>query len=252
MIDFKKNSLLFLIGFIGVVSLIPFIPKLLYLQPKPLIVPIPIIQIILTIQTSVILILMVFLGSFFSRKVNLYAPVISAVCKSNSIFDSIRPQVLPGVISGLMGGLTMLIYIEIGKSIIPEEFNIIEKYLSIPWYSKLLYGGITEEIIMRWGLMSFFVWLVYRVSNEGIISNNIYMIGIFISSIIFGVSHLPVIFSLPMPVTLDIILYVITGNTIFGILFGYLYWKYGLECSMISHITVHSSSMILSNIIGLC
>jgi len=35
------------------------------------------------------------------------------------------------------------------------------------------------------------------------------------------------------------VLFVIVANTAFGVLFGYLYWRYGLEAAMIAHGTAH-------------
>jgi len=39
--------------------------------------------------------------------------------------------------------------------------------------------------------------------------------------------------------TLPLVIYVITANSIFGIAAGFLYWKKGLEAAMIAHIFAH-------------
>jgi hypothetical protein len=33
-------------------------------------------------------------------------------------------------------------------------------------------------------------------------------------------------------------------NTAFGVLFGYLFWRYGLEAAMIAHATAHVVSYV--------
>jgi membrane protease YdiL (CAAX protease family) len=54
-----------------------------------------------------------------------------------------------------------------------------------------------------------------------------------------NLGHLPFVFVLRTQVTISIIAYVIIGNSIFGLIAGYLYWRKGLEAVMISHMLVH-------------
>ena len=39
--------------------------------------------------------------------------------------------------------------------------------------------------------------------------------------------------------TAPIVVYVITANSIFGTVAGFLYWRRGLEAAMIAHISAH-------------
>ena len=70
---------------IGVLSSIPMIPLLLDLAPEPPEIPMILVQIISVIQSGVLLLLMVFLGSYFSHRVNLSAPVIESIFQSDNI-----------------------------------------------------------------------------------------------------------------------------------------------------------------------
>lgn len=42
-----------------------------------------------------------------------------------------------------------------------------------------------------------------------------------------------------------IVLFVIGANATFGLLFGYLFWRYGLEAAIIAHITARVVSYAL-------
>lgn len=66
-----------------------------------------------------------------------------------------------------------------------------------------------------------------------------FAIAIAISSLIFGLGHLPIAFVLSTEVTASLVGYVIIGNSIFGLIAGYLYWKKGLEAAMIAHMLFH-------------
>lgn len=93
---------------------------------------------------------------------------------------------------------------------------------------------IFEEILIRFGLMTLLAWIFYKIFEK----KNIWIFGsaIIISSIIFGVGHLPVMKLLVWDLTTIIIFYTIFGNFIPGLIFGFLYYKNGLEWAMITHI----------------
>ncbi len=59
------------------------------------------------------------------------------------------------------------------------------------------------------------------------------------SALLFGAGHLPIAAMLAGGLTLPLTLYVITGNSIFGIVAGFLYWRRGLEAAIIAHMSVH-------------
>ncbi len=64
------------------------------------------------------------------------------------------------------------------------------------WLSSLtamLYGGITEEILMRWGLMSLLAWMAWKVLKQGVTlpSQGIYQGAIVLAALVFGLLHLP-------------------------------------------------------------
>jgi membrane protease YdiL (CAAX protease family) len=59
-------------------------------------------------------------------------------------------------------------------------------------------------------------------------------LAIIIAAVIFGIGHLPAVMAIttltPLVIARTIVL-----NAVGGIIFGWLYWKKGLESSMISH-----------------
>jgi hypothetical protein len=118
------------------------------------------------------------------------------------------------------------------------------------WLSSLtamLYGGITEEILMRWGLMSLLVWIAWKVLKQGITlpSQGIYQGAIVLASLVFGLLHLPATAAI-VPLTPLVIIRAILLNGIAGIAFGWLFWQYSLEAAMLSHASFHAFSFALS------
>ena len=72
-------------------------------------------------------------------------------------------------------------------------------------------------------------------------------LAIVLAAIIFGIGHLPAVLAITTPTTL-LIARIIILNAIGGIIFGWLYWKKGLESAMISHF---SADIVLHIIVPL-
>jgi membrane protease YdiL (CAAX protease family) len=105
----------------------------------------------------------------------------------------------------------------------------------------VLYGGVTEELLLRWGLMTVLVWLTWRfLQRRSGTPQPIYIwLAIVVSALLFGAGHLPATAMQVGELTGYAVLFVIGVNATFGLLFGYLYWRYGLEAAIIAHVTAH-------------
>lgn len=102
----------------------------------------------------------------------------------------------------------------------------------------VFYGGIVEEVLLRLFLMTLIVWVFSRIlKSQNKISAFIYWIAIILSSMLFGLGHLPATASLFGGLTPLLVLRAVIGNGLLGILFGYLYWKKGLEYAILSHMS---------------
>nr|WP_225226233.1 CPBP family intramembrane glutamic endopeptidase [Komarekiella delphini-convector] len=115
----------------------------------------------------------------------------------------------------------------------------------------IFYGGITEEILMRWGLMSLLVWIAWKVFKQGITlpSQGIYQAAIVLAALVFGLLHLPATAAI-VPLTPVVIIRALLLNGIVGIAFGWLFWQYSLEAAMLAHISVHAFTFVLSGLLA--
>ncbi|XFA71872.1 CPBP family intramembrane metalloprotease [Thermosynechococcaceae cyanobacterium Okahandja] len=60
-----------------------------------------------------------------------------------------------------------------------------------------------------------------------------------ISALVFGMLHLPSVGQLLATLSVDVAAYIIIGNALFGLIAGYLFWRYGLEAAIIAHVCAH-------------
>ena len=195
------------------------------------------------IQPTVLMSLAVLVGTKLAHKVGLSAPVAETAAARTSLVPALKPQILPGVIGGIVGGIAIVASWLLWKPFLPTLFVIqAEKFNRfMPFLTRLLYGGITEELLLRWGVMTLFVWASWRIFQRGQgRPRAIYFVSaIVISSVIFGIAHLPIVAALGAGFTIPIVAYVIIANSIFGLIAGYLYWMKGLEAAIIAHMTAH-------------
>lgn len=113
------------------------------------------------------------------------------------------------------------------------------RVLSLDLLAGVGYGGVAEEIIARWGLLSLIGVLGSRVLQTRLRNPQpvIMWLAIAISSLLFGLGHLPLASALG--VSTASLARVAVLNTGAGVLFGWLYWKEGLESAMSAHAAGH-------------
>jgi membrane protease YdiL (CAAX protease family) len=98
------------------------------------------------------------------------------------------------------------------------------------------YGGINEEILLRLFLMSLLVWIFFKIkkTEDGKPTDTGVWLAIVLAAILFGVGHLPTVAAVTSLTTM-VVVRIVVLNAVCGIIFGWLYWKKGLESAMISH-----------------
>ena len=248
--SFKKRLflILFLAGFVGVLSfLLVDLAALIALVPirpgveRPVIPPA--LKVLSLIQPSVLLAVAVLVGVVLAPRVGLTAPFAESLAARRLAGSALRPQLIPGVVGAVIGGLAILLTSVATKPFLTAEtIALTEKIANvIPLPTRLLYGGVTEELLIRWGLMTFFVWAVWRLFQRRYDrpTSVCFVAGILLSAFIFGLGHLPVAITLLGQATVAIVAFVIVANSAFGIVTGYLYWKYGLESAIVAHMLGH-------------
>ena len=240
--------LLFIAGMIGVLSfLLVDLAALISLIPVRPGTPVPAITPLLKfgslIQPSLLLALAVLLGVVLAPKVQLSAPVAEAIVGRLPIAARFKPQIVPGIIGGAIGATFVVSLSAVLRPFLaPDIIERTEKLAKLlPLTTRLLYGGVTEELLLRWGFMTLVVWLGWRFlqKQNGTPTRGVVAGSILVSSLVFAAGHLPLAFMVIPEPTLVIVVFVIVANSVFGLICGYLYWKRGLESAMIAHMVGH-------------
>lgn len=248
----RANTRLFLIiwiaGVIGVASfLLVDLNALVKSLPIPPGTEVPeftfILKLVSLIQPTVLVAVAALAGVLLAPKVGLSAPFAEALATGSEKLSALRPQIIPGIVGGLIGGGAIVLIGLVSRQFLPIEITerISQFGQFFPLTTRFLYGGLTEEVLLRWGVMTFIVWAAWRLfqKREERPGSLVFGFAVLASSLLFAVGHLPIAFMLFPDRTTALTTFVIISNSAFGLVAGYLYWKKGLESAIIAHAFTH-------------
>lgn len=232
----KVAALLVLIALPGVV-VTSWLALPLLADASKLPVPLETYQLATAIQGAVLVLIAALVGAVLAPKVGLAAPAIFAIARSGGVLEALRPQLVPGFVGGCIGAAVILGF----YALAPGALIAIQPETPMPLPVRVLYGGITEEVLIRWGLMSAMVWAGWRVLNRDmqLPSSGVMWVAIVLSALVFGVSHLPSVAQSLPALSVYVAAYITIGNALFGVVAGYLFWRYGLEAAIVAHVSAH-------------
>jgi hypothetical protein len=220
---FRLGLTLWLAGMVGVIAMsVLFVPQLLSQLP-PAGIPMPVIVALSMLQNGALLALAVWGGTALSPSTGLQ---IRAPHSINA-----------GLLGGLAGGAMLIAFYAMAPAAITDA----PLRAGMPLLVRVLAGGITEELLLRWGFMTVLVWLGWRFVQRrtGTPRPSVVWAAIFFSAIVFGISHLPAARLVVGSLDATIVALVIAGNALIGILFGFLFWRYGLVSAIVAHAFAH-------------
>ena len=223
----------------GTVASFPFVFSIYadLLATSPL--PLPLVVAISLVQNGIILGLVTFVGLFLTAKVGLPgAPFIEAWLSGKRPGERFRTIIQPALLTGVGVGATLLVlFFVLLKNELPQL--PLGKAALFPLWKRLLlcfYGGFTEEVLMRVFVFSLLVWLLSKVwrSEDGASGHKVFWTANTILAVLFGLGHLAPVIPL-MPVTFKLVVAALLLNGIASFAFTHIYWKRGLEASMLAH-----------------
>ena len=233
----KKNFfILWFMGLLGAAAVLPYAFTLQHEILAKANQPLLVIVLASIAQTAVLLAVAIFFGLKLSTSLNL--PVLTLFTP-----EALKKEKFPNFFKlTVLAGIITAVLITLGDKIFGlylPQLAVVNGQVAI-WKTLLAshYGGIVEELLMRLFIMSLFAFVLAKIfkSLEPVKNNIIMWLAIIISSVLFGLGHLPITSALTA-ITPLVVLRAIVLNGIGGIVFGWLYWKKGLEYGMVAHFT---------------
>jgi membrane protease YdiL (CAAX protease family) len=234
----KLFLILWMASIFGVIAILPYIFTLQGGVPENS--QIPIYQLIVgqIIQNALIFAIAIFIGLKLAKKVGFGLPILEGWLEGRKIKSDLKSILGISIGLGLLAGV-LIVGLDYLFSLMGVTINVAQASINPPVWQGFLasfYGGINEEIMLRLFLMTLLVWVFYKIkkTKEGTPTKLSIWLGIVLAAVIFGAGHLPALMSITTLTPL-LIIRTIALNALGGIIFGWLYWKKGLESAMISH-----------------
>jgi hypothetical protein len=235
----------FVAGLAGIVALAPVASAALRGQLARASQPVPAaLPLLVAAQPLVLLAIASVTGAALTPKLGLHSRLSESPLRGCAAWKGMRGDLLPATIGGVLAASA----ISAADALLRMRFADLETLppLLAPrdWRTLtvgVLYGGVTEEVLMRWGVMSIVAWLISRARRPRMSPPDpaVMWTAIIIAALLFGAGHLPAIAVSGARLTATIVVRTILLNALGGIVFGWLFWRRNLEAAMVSHASTH-------------
>lgn len=247
--DLKIALILALLGFIAGIAVVPYqlesFKTMNVEQYEAIMKAIPSMAALLLaagLQVAVMSFILGIIGIRLARKVNLKLDLFDFLAGNKRNIEISKSGITQAIliafaVAFIIVGSDKLIF----QNLIPQIAQNPPSTSVKAVIGGVVYGGIVEEVLLRLFLMSLTVWILSKIAarNKTTIPAWIYVVSILLTSVIFGIGHLPFASSIFGELTPVVLTRIILLNSIGGIGFGYLYWKKGLEYSITAHMLAH-------------
>jgi len=240
---------LFVLGLIGVVALAIYSVPTLRAIPELAVLSYPTLMLVAAANSTIFLVIFVTLGTVTAPRTGLHSHVFAWASGGTPDWDAFRRSLplavgLGAVLFVLVTVLDVVFAPFTGlESVEPvgEAAALQDLLASIPM--RLLYGGITEEILLRWGVMAPIAFVCWGLRNRLRERTRtppaaVMWVAIVASAVAFGVGHLPALAS-TFNLTTALIVRTVLLNATVGVALGWLFWRRSLETAMVAHAAFH-------------
>ena len=243
-----KYSKLFLIGFIGILFNIPLMFRFLQGLEETAPVSLSVLVSVSLVQSAVLLLVAVMVGAFLVPRLGMSSHLVQLNNK-DSFSKELPYSLLAGLVTAVIALMLEAFFsVFIGAEL--EQLNQAVPRDALTTLAGIFYGGLTEEILVRWGLLSFVAFVFWKLFNRKLAKPGASVMwgSIILVAVIFGIGHLGAVGVLTTLTPL-LIIRTITLNAVIAIAFGWLFWRKSLESAMVAHMSWHLCITVISLIV---
>lgn len=191
-----------------------------------------------TLQSVIYALILGSIGIVLSNKIGLWKN-----------FKTEKKGLTKSIIVSIIGGLSLILFdVLLFSNYIESVKQLYEVKPSISYIlSSFFYGGVIEEVMIRLFLMSLLSLIIYKVffKKSKNIPTIVFIISNVVTALLFAAGHLTTTFAMMGQLTPMILVRCFLLNGGLGLLFGWLYRKYGIKYSIIAHIGTHLISKLI-------
>lgn len=185
-------------------------------------------------------------GVWLGKKVGLGSGLRELISGMPGCWKHVRLASVPATLVGLTLGVIGFI----SQNVVPKDVLIPE--LNNPntfeWLLRCLSAALTEEIAFRFGLMSFFVWIIRSVVKRAAVHAPSLWIGNLLSALVFAAAHFPQLELQRYGLSL-FIPFVVSSSSV-GMIMGWLYMRYSLVSAIAAHLVTDLMIYVIPRLVA--
>lgn len=192
---------------------------------------------LVVLGTGVLLALAIWLGLKLGSQVGLNSPLIRVAVQGRIPWRGMRVLSLPGLAGGVAGAAWMVTL----TIFWPENMTWVAPVYDLPLLPKILYGGFTTELLLRFGLLSLVMWLLWKALGQPKERPSRYLgwLAIVIAAVLSGAILVYLGWTAAGAMTAMVLLQLLAYEVVYELLSGFLFWRYGLESAMLAHVVTY-------------
>jgi len=214
-----------------ILASLPGLASLLLVPPEVPGVP----RLVLLLNPLLLVVALAFAGSFAAPRagLRLRAPCASA----RGALAVLGGSVLLGLTLGGLDHATRGAW----QAAPAQPPSVVEGWSPAMLVLGLLYGGVAEEVMFRWGVMSLVALGSWRLlARRAAVPPRGVMLGaVVVSAAVFAASHLPALLIAGAEPAPALLLRTLGLNLVAGLVFGWLFWRRDLLSAMAAHAGTH-------------
>ncbi len=235
--DLKIAAIWGVLAGLAVLALMPYLLQLMPEAFEKLPVPLPAAIALQALQATLLLGLLSLAGLRLGHRVGLGSPVLSLWLSERRLPPSSTLRPLQSMLLGVVAGALVIAASLVIDPLLPAPRTPLPDTAAtqsaLNGLMASFYGGIAEELQLRLFLMTVLVWLLTGFARRAP-GPAVFWIAIVVAAIAFGAGHLPAAEKI-WGLDSIVVVRTIGLNAIAGVVFGWVYWRRGLEMAMLSH-----------------
>ncbi len=249
----NKKIFLTLISIPGLLSLIPKLNqayKTIITQSPELVISYSAFLVISLLQSCILIIGSILLGKWATKKLNWHDYTLNAIEANdiNALQNAAKTQLIPSLYYSIPASFCFVItlYVLLFPLLDDNLVAQMNDFSISSLITRIFYGGIIEEILLRWGILSALVLLGVTFFKRNV--QMVWWMAIITSSLLFGLGHLPIYLATAVNPNIITMLLIVAANSYAGIFLGWIFKKFGLISAMIAHILFHVTWFLIYSI----
>ena len=194
------------------------------------------LQLLAALHPSLLLVVAAWAGALVAHRVGL-----NSVLAGTASPQTRREGWGLAAAAGLGTGLVLAVCDAVAAPWLGEHWEQFLQQASQPGILALatgvLYGGVTEEVLMRWGLMGSLTWGLWLLTGKRHPGRAVVVAAV-VTALVFGAGHLPAL-AAQVDLSVAVVVRTLGLNAVAAMVYAWIFWRHHLEAAMLCHACTH-------------